>query len=235
MALPTLNVLALRNRARRDAGVSANDYPNSDLLEDFNQAYAELAVLLANLDEDYFEEENVKFDLVANSSLYSLPTDCIALKRVQLAYSGAPLSPSAYTLATSQDAAEAEDIQYDEESVPVSNPIYDLTNNYIRIKPKPSSNITNGGRLFYIAMPSALVNTGDVANVPIAYQKKIATYGAMKMAFRFEKWNKHARLQKDWDLTMAELQDRLAERDRNRPLRFRAPQEAGPRTRPREL
>lgn len=237
MALPTLNVLALRNRARRDAGVNANDYSNSELLEDFNQAYAELSVLLANLDEDYFEEQNVRFNLIAHSGLYNLPSDCIAVKRVQLAYSGTPLSPSAYVIATPYQPTDVHDISIDEENVPVSNPIYDITGNYIRYKPKPTQDVTNGGRMFYIAMPSALVNTGDIPVIPIAYQKKIATYGAMKMAFKYEKWNKHTRLQNEWNTTMAELQDRLADRDRNAPMRFKAPQEAMPSTayRPREL
>jgi len=235
MALPTLNVLSLRNRARRDAGVNANDYSNADLLEDFNQAYSELAVLLANLGEDYFEEQNVKFSLVARSGLYSLPADCIAVKQIRLAYSGTPLSPSAYRVATSYDPVDVHDIASQEENIPVSNPLVDYTGNYFRIKPKPTQDVSNGGRIDYIAAPSALVNTGDTPVIPIAYQKKIATYGAAKMAFKYEKWNKHARLQKEWDQTMAELQDRLADRDENRPLRFKAPQEAGAVSRVREL
>src|SRR5690348_14461043 len=194
--LPSLNVLALRNRARRDAGVSSSDYSNSELLEDFNQGYMELAVLLANLGEDYFEEQNVKFDLVANSGLYSLPTDILAFKQLRLAFSGTPLSPSAYTIADIYDPSDVHDISADEESTPTSNPIVDITGNYMRIKPKPTNAVSNGGRLAYIAMPSSLVNTGDVPVIPLAYQKKIATYGAMKMAFKFEKWNKHARLEK---------------------------------------
>lgn len=229
MALPTLNVLALRNRARRDAGVSSDDYSNADLLEDFNQAYGELAVLLANLGEDYFEEQNVKFNLVANSGLYSMPADSIAIKQIRLAYSGTPLAPSAYRIATSYDPANVHDIASQEENIPASNPIVDYTGNFFRIKPKPTVSVSNGGRIDYIAMPSALVNTGDTPVFPISYQKKIATYGAMKMAFKFEKWNKHARLQKEWDQTMAELQDRLADRDMNAPLRFRGPHEGGAR------
>jgi hypothetical protein len=236
MALPTLNVLALRNRARRKSGVNASDYSNAVLLEDFNQGYAELVMLLANLGEDYFEEENVKFDLVKNTGLYSLPLDSIAIKQVRLAYSGTPLSPSAYVVATSYDQSEVHDIQADETSASTGNPLVDITNNYVRIMPKPPAAVTNGGRLSYIAMPSALVNTGDTPIIPIAYQEKLAVYGAMQMAFKFEKWNKHARLQKEWEQTMAELQDRLADRDMNRPLRFKLPQEAMlTHSRPREL
>lgn len=228
MSLINLTVLQLRNRARRKAGVNANDYTNAELLEDFNQAFAQLAVLLANLGEGYFEEQNVKFDLVANSALYSLPTDFLALRRVQLAYSGTPLSPSAYTIAGRYNATDVHDIASDEENVPISNPIYEITGNYIRYKPKPTQAVSNGGRMFYIAMPSALVNTGDIpSQIPLAYQEKIAVYGAMQMAFKFEKWSKHQRLAQEWAQTMAELQDRLAERDLNVPERFKSMFEGG--------
>lgn len=237
MALPSLNVLALRNLARRLAGVSSSDYSNADLLSDFNDAYAELSVLLANLGEDYFEEQNVKFNLIARSSLYSLPADCIAVKRVSLAYSGTPVARSAYTIAQPYDSSDVHNVSFDEENVPISNPIRDITGTYIRYKPTPTQNVTNGGLMDYIAMPSALVNTGDTPVFPIAYQKKIAVYGAKQMAFKFEKWNKHARLDKEWATTMAELQDRLAQRDLNAPMRFKAPGEALPQNiqRVREL
>lgn len=235
MSLPTFTVLTLRNRARRLAGINSTDYSNTNVLEDLNQAYSEMAVLLANLDEDYFEEENVKFDLIANTGLYSLPTDCIAVKQLRLAFSGTPLSPSAYTVASSYDQSEVNDIASDETSASTANPIVDITNNYVRIQPKPTVAVANGGRLSYIAAPSALAATADVPVIPIAYQAKLAVYAAMQMAFKFEKWGKHTRLANEWNTTMAELQDRLADRDRNRPLRFKAPQEALGNRRVREL
>ena len=236
MSLINLTLLKLRAQARGKAGVSVNDYSNSLLDDQINIAYVQLATLLANLGEDYFEEQNVKFDLVENSGLYSLPTDFMAFKQLRLAYSGTPLSPSAYVIATPYDPSDVHDISADEESVPVSNPIVDLTGNYYRIKPKPTQAVTNGGRLYYIAAPSALANTGDIPVIPIAYQDKLAVYAAKEMAFKYEKWNKYNRLQKEWDQTMLELQDRLSDRDLNRPLMFKTPFEAGlVRNRPREL
>lgn len=234
MSLPTLNVLALRKLARRLSGVNAADYPDSDILLDFNDGYAELSVLLANLGEDYFEEQNTTFDLVANSSLYSQPQDCIAIKGVRLALSAVPTSASDYRVAVSNDSSNTHDISAQEESVPISNPIYDITGNYIRIKPTPKVNVAAGGKLDYIAMPSALVNTGDVPVFPIAYQKKLATFSAERMTFKFEKWQKNSRLKTDWGTTMAELQDRLADRDLDAPLRFKSPLEGGT-SRVREL
>lgn len=233
MSLITLNLLKLRAQARSKSGVNANDYPNALLDDQLNIGYVALATYLATLGEDYFEEQNVKFDLIANSGLYSLPVDCMALKGVRLAYSGTPLSPSAYVVATSYDPSNVHNTRL-EENVPTSNPIYDLTNNYFRLKPKPKTAVTNGGRLDYIAFPSALVNTGDTPVIPVRYQDKIAVYGAKEMAFKFEKWNKHLRLDAEWNGVLADLEEKLADRDLNAPLMFHAPQEAMSR-RPREL
>lgn len=231
-----MNVLTLRNRARRKSGINASDYSNAELLEDFNIGYYSLAELLALLGEDYFEEQRTRFSLIANSGLYNLPTDFMALKRVLIAYSGTPVSLSAYTIANSWGTEDTHDLSFEEVNVPISNPIYDLMSSYIRYSPKPSAAVTNGGVMDYIAMPSALVNTGDTPVVPIQYHEKLAVYGAMQMAFKYEKWNKHARLQKEWDATISELQNRLAERDANKPVRFKTPHE-GMRTgtRVREL
>lgn len=215
--------------------MNADDYSNSLLDDQLNIGYVQLATLLANLDEDYFEEQNARFNLVANSGLYSLPTDFMAFKGLRLAYSGTPLSPSAYVVARPYNPEDVHDIAGDEENIPVSNPMYDITGDYYRIKPKPTQAVTNGGRLSYIAMPSALASTGDVPIVPIAYHDKIAVYGAIQMAFKYQKWQKHDRLQADWNTTMAELEERIADRDRNRPMRFKTAFETGGISRPREL
>lgn len=231
-----MNLLTIRAQARKKSGVNVADYSNSLLDADANQAYYTLAGILANMDEDFFEEQNVKFDLQLNSSLYSLPTDFIAMKQVRLAYT-TPTSPSDYKIATTYGPEDIHTVSIDEENIPTSNPIYDITNNYVRLKPKPTSQVTNGGLLYYIAMPSALTNTGDVPILPLQYHDLLAIYCAKEMTFKYEKWQKHTRLESDWNNKIGELQLVLAERDRNDPLRFKAPQEIGGFNRqlPREL
>lgn len=235
MALITLNLLKLRAQARAKAGIAVADYSNALLDDQLNIGYVALATMLANLGEDYFEEQNVKADIVANSGLYSLPTDFMAFKGLRLAYSGTPLSPSAYVVARAYDPSEVHDIASDEENIPAHNPRYDLTGNYYRIKPKPTIAVTNGIRLNYIAMPSALAVTGDTPVIPVRYHDKIAVYGAKEMAFKYQKWNKHARLDQEWNAVMSDLENKIAERDLSAPVMFRSPFEAGPIRRNREL
>ncbi len=227
-------VITLRSEARKKSGVNANDYSNAQILADFNQAYYTLAGILANLEEDFFEEQRDKFSLIGNSGLYSLPTDCIAVKQIRLAYT-TPTTDSDYKIATSYDPTEVHTVSIDEENVPTSNPIVDITNNYFRIKPTPTSSVTNGGKIWYIAMPSALTNTGDTPVLPSQYHDLLALYSAKEMTFKFEKWAKHTRLAAEWNGKIGELTQILADRDRNRPLRFKAPQELGSVNNVREL
>ncbi len=221
-----MNLLTIRNESRKKSGVNAADYSNAQVLADANQAMYVLAGILANLQEDFYEEQNVKFNLVQNSSLYSLPTDFMAFKQLRLAYT-TPSAPGDYRIATSYKPTDVHSVTIDEENIPTSNPIVDITNNYMRIKPKPTSAVTNGGLLFYIAMPSALVNTGDVPNIPLQYHDLLAIYSAKEQTFKFEKWQKHSRLQTEWNTKIGELTQVLADRDLNAPVRFKAPQEVG--------
>lgn len=235
MSLINLNLLKLRALARKKAGVSVSDYSNSLLDDQLNIAYVKLARLLANLGEDYFEEQNVKFNLIARSGLYSLPVDFMAWKGLRLAFSGTPVANSAYTVAVSYDPSGVHNIASQEANIPISNPIVDITGNYFRIQPKPTQDVTRGGSLDYICMPSALAATADIPVIPVDYHDKLAVYAAAEMAFTFEKWNKHTRLQNEWSQTMSELELRAADRDLNFPLMFKAPQEAGMVHRVREL
>ncbi|MBX4215418.1 hypothetical protein KW797_00485 [Candidatus Parcubacteria bacterium] len=231
-----MNLLTIRRQARLKSGIALGDYSNSDLDAQINQAYRTFCAALANLDENYFEEQHTKFNLVANSGLYSLPEDTIAVKQLRLAYTGTPVANSAYAVATPYDSAEVNDISADEENIPISNPIYELVGNFVRIKPKPTVAVVKGGDWDYITMPSALTLTGDTPIIPIQYHDKIAVYAAKEMAFKWEKWNKHDRLDKEWAAVESDLQNRLADRVRNRPLRFKLPGEAGtPVQRVREL
>lgn len=231
------NVITLRNLSRKKSGINSSDYSDATVLADFNQAYYTLAGILALLGEDYFEEGRVRFSLVQNSGLYSLPTDFIALKQLRLAYS-TPSSDADYKVSTGRDVTDVHTVSIDEGNVPNTNPVHDITSNYIRIAPKPTTDVTNGGMIFYIAMPSALVNTGDVPIIPLQYHELLATYSAKEQTFKYEKWAKNERLEREWNNKIAELTQTLSDRDQNKPVRFKAPQELGGmlnRQIPREL
>lgn len=217
-----MNLLTLRSQARLKSGVNSTDFSTSNLDEQLNVAYYQLASVISQLQADYYEEQNVKFNLVANSSLYSLPTDLMQLKQVRIAYTS-PSTNSDYRVARQYDPSTVHSVSADEESIPTSFPAYDVTNNYVRIKPTPTASVTNGGKLWYIARPSALTATGDTPILPLQYHDFIGIYGAKEMSFKYQKWQKYDRLQKQWDTFIAPLMLRiqdLSDRDMGEALRF---------------
>lgn len=232
-----MNLLTIRNQSRLKSSINANDFSNANLDEQINQAYYLLAWYLAKLNEDYFEEQNVKFNLVGGSALISQPTDTMFIKQVRLAYS-APTENADYRVARHYDPSSVHEVAPDEESIATTNPMYDITNNYIRIKPTPTQNVTNGGKLWYIARPSALTLTGDAPVLPLYLHDKLSDYAGKIMAFKYNKWKKHDRLEKVWQETIQELDDLVADRDLGADIRFKSPFEvppAYPTTERREL
>lgn len=217
-----MNLLTLRNQSRLKSGISANDFSNDNLDEQLNQGYYILSWYLASLGEDYFEEQNVKFDLVGGSALVSQPDDTMFIKGVRLAYS-TPSSDADYRPARAYDPSSVHNVGADEENISTNNPIYDITNNYIRLKPTPTSDVTDGGKLWYIARPSALTLTADAPVLPLYLHDKLSDYGAKIMTFKYEKWRKHDRLEKSWQDTIDEFETLLADRDLGANIRFRSP------------
>lgn len=221
-----MNLLTLRSQARLKSGINATDFSNANLDEQLNVAYYTLASIIAELNADYYEEQNVKFNLIANSSLYSLPTDLIKFKQVRLAYS-APSTNADYRVARHYDPSGVHNVSADEEGgVSTSFPIYDITSNYIRVKPTPTASVTNGGKMWYIARPSALTLTSDSPVLPLHYHDLISTYGAKIMTFKHEKWKKNAKLEEEWSKIVTPLMERiqdLADRDMGEMLQFKSP------------
>src|SRR3990167_3621728 len=109
-----MNLLTLRSQARLKSGVNVSDFSAANLDEQLNVAYYMLAGIIAELNEDYYEEQNDKFSLVANSSLYSLPTDYMKIKQVRLAYS-TPSVNADYKVARHYDPSQVHNVSADEE------------------------------------------------------------------------------------------------------------------------
>lgn len=214
-----MNLPKIITRARFKSGIS-----NTTAL-----AYTELSGLcydghrllereIVKLNQGYFEEQKTTFSLVALSSLYSLPTDCLAIKQLRLAYT-TPTSDSDYKVATPTDSAVTKDVQSQESSISSSTPIFDITGNYYRIYPKPTADSTSGGQLSYFA--STVLSGSATPSYPIEYHALVATYAAREVCQKFEKWDKYKVLDKEWAEGIAKLRDDLAVRNTNNNTRVR--------------
>lgn len=197
---------------------------DAQITTELNQGYYELFKSIVDVNEDFFEEQNTKFDLGQNSSLYSLPTDLVKFKQLRVAYS-TPSGLEDYKVCRSYDPSEVGNVALDEENVPASTPIVDVTNNYMRIKPTPSSVVTDGGIIYYIARPSALVNSADTPVIPTEYHDLMAIFGAYRVSEKFENFNVADRYRQQFLQGIEDMKRKLAAREINRHFRFRDPRE----------
>lgn len=227
-----MNLLRLRERTKRKTRLPVAVISNTSIVEDLNEGYRYLSALIANENEDYFEEQKSKFDLVANSGLYSLPTDTLKFKQLRLAYT-TPTAETDYVIATEYDPNTVHTISVDEQGT-TSNPIVDITNNFYRIFPKPTTASTNGGELYYIALPSALVNTGDSPVIPTQWHDLISDYAAIQECEDHGLMDRATKLENRFESKVQQMLKDIEPRSINRPERMRNPLELG-RSNPTEL
>ena len=230
-----MDTLTLRDQVRRKLKITSTTVlANSAILAQLNVYYFRMATKIAKINEDYFEAQKVKNNLVQNTALYALPTDCIKFKQLRLAYS-TPSDEADYKIALLYDPTAVEDVQAQEENVSSSNPIVDITNISYRIKPTPTADVTNGRSLYYIARPSALVNTADVPLIPLDYHDVIADGAAAEIASWFELWDRAGKYGAKYAIGVTEMLEELTPRSLNPEERFRNPLEAGRRRHTTEL
>jgi hypothetical protein len=216
-----MNLITLRQQSRFKSGITNSaTVTTTELNQILNNAYYYLAQIIAEINEDFFEEQKTKFNLGLNSSLYSLPTDCLKVKQIRLAYT-APTDENDYRVANFYDPAEVDDIAEDETDVSTAAPRVDITNNYFRIFPAPTTAVTNGGEIYYIARPSALTLSGDTPIIPIEFHDLMTSYAAKEMCVKFGFYDQHGVYRAEWLEGIETVRRQLAGREINKPSRFR--------------
>lgn len=230
-----MDLLTLRLQTRFKSNITdTTKLTNAEIDRHINDAQLKMAMRIVKDNEDFFEEQKTTFNLALNSGLYQLPTDLIKFKQLRLAYS-TPSSDSDYYIASGYNPSNIQYPQNEESGVGTSNPIVDITNNYMRIRPKPTAAVTKGGQIYYIARPSGLVNSGDTSVIPEDYHDLMAVYAAAKACERYEIWDRADRYEAQFNREIEVMAQELATRELDYPLRFKDPLETVKRTQTREL
>ena len=230
-----MNLLGIRNLTRDKSGISAtNEVSNAKISGFINIAQDKLATIIVNINEDFFEEQKSLFNLALNSALYSTPTDMLKFKQLRLAYTD-PSSQKDYKIASGYDPTEIDDVSSQEESISTTNPIVDITNNYMRIKPTPTVAVTDGGQIYYISRPSAMATTGAVSVIPVEYHDIMATYAAKEITKAKRMWDIYRVLKGEYKEEVKLMSNQLGARELDRPLRFKNPLEGRARSNVTEL
>ena len=136
--------------------------------------------VLQSMDDWDYQAEYATADLVANQQEYTVPSDLIKIKRIEVTYDG-----SNWYLATPFDLNQrsgTNDSATIAEEFSTTSPAYDLMDNSLFIYPIPTANSTAGLKIWYEKEANELSGATDEPNLPEAYQK-VLCYGAAKDYF----------------------------------------------------
>jgi len=171
----------LANYTRFLTNTNTTTYAAADLYASINMWYhTAVNEVLQSMDDWDFQGEYATASLVASQQEYTLPTDLIKIKRVEITYDGTnwyPVSP--IDINQISDPTDSTSVTND---FATSSPYYDLMDGSLFLYPVPTSNVTDGLKIWYEKEATELSGATDEPNIPEAYQK-ILCYGAAKDYF----------------------------------------------------
>lgn len=149
----------------------------TEVKANLNRGYQKVVNRIASLAQDYYVRLS-KANLVANQSLYGLPSDFRRMIRVEVAPTDATKRYKAYRVDTN-----AFDDPADYAGDPTS-PTYSMRGKNIEIKPTPENNITNGLWMYYVETVNDLSADDDVPNIPPQFEDLPIEYAVAKAKAR---------------------------------------------------
>jgi len=190
-----------------------------------NQAYRTTCSALAKVNVNYFNGEEIEADTTDGTASYTLPTDFLVMKRVEIRWDDGedrirvtPIDINQLQGTTTPDA----------ETFSQENPYYYLWENKIYFLPVPdetsSTWTTNPGaayKLWYYEMPADLSGSNTPVT-PAAYHHIFAYFAAAQACVgKLDNPQKADRLEAKWQNGMFRLISENTLKDQNKPMSFR--------------
>lgn len=220
-----MNLTALRASARRKIShqsTTSAKYADADLDANINEWYREaMSWVFAATGIWEFQGEISTTSLVQNQTEYVLPSDMIALNRIEILYP----NQTDYVVAKRIDDKQVETSVFANDAIAQgteSSPVFRVFDNSIFIYPKPSANVTNGLRVEILEDITELSSTSDSPNLnPLLH--KILSIGA---AYEYCLTNGHekkadrlyrrifGRFERDTSALKTQLEQLVSSRDR---------------------
>lgn len=146
---------------------TSNDFADSDLLASVNRYYHKaMTIILRSSDSwDYDDTSNTDFpiltaSLVADQQEYTLPTDVLKVKRVEITYDGTNWDKAEpFDINNRSDATDATSIANDFNT---TQPFYDVQYGAFFLYPTPTANSTNGLKI-WITREITEFTSGDLS------------------------------------------------------------------------
>jgi hypothetical protein len=188
-----------------------------------NQGYRKACSALAKVNVNYFNGEEVEGDTDDDVAEYTLPTDFLAMKRVEIRYGDG----EDRARATPLDINQLQGTTADDDSFSEDNPFYYLWENKITFKPTPTDDSsaweTNPGeayKLWYFEMPADLSGSNSPV-IPSAYHDILAFYAAMTAFYGKLKDEKSGGIfEGRWERGLAKMVSENTAKDQNKPMAF---------------
>lgn len=150
---------------------------NTEVKANLNRGYQKVVNRIASLAQDYYVRLS-KADLVADQSLYGLPSDYRRMIRVEVAPTLATERYKAYRVDTN---AFDDPVDYYGDS---TNPTYSVRGKNIELKPTPENAITAGLWMYYVETVSDLSADDDEPNLPPEFSDLPVEYAVAKAKAR---------------------------------------------------
>jgi hypothetical protein len=136
----------------------------------------QLLHVLTGMKEGYLETTNSQ-NLVAGTQAYTIPAS-LRIKRAEVLYAtgGTWRKVNFFDLNERVDATDSTSITADFSQ---SNPFGDVTADTLSLYPVPDANVTNGLKIWYVAMPADFTATTDTPVVPAEHHRLLADLVAL--------------------------------------------------------
>lgn len=172
------------NYGRFLTNTNTTTYASGDALASVNRWYQFIiSEVLQAMDDWDFQGEYGTANLVASQQEYTLPSDILKIKRVEVTYDGTNwYTASPMDLSERADATDSTSVNNDFNT---AEPFYDLMDNSLFLYPIPTANSTGGLKIWYEKEGTELTNTSE-PNLP-EFAQKALSYG-MAMDY-FEKYS----------------------------------------------
>lgn len=146
---------------------TSNDFSDTDLLASVNRYYHKaVGIILRSSDSwDYDDTSNTDFpiltaNLVADQQSYTLPTDALKVKRVEVTYDGTNwYKAEPFDINSRADATDTTSLSND---FTTSEPFYDIQYGSVFLYPIPTANSTAGLKL-WITRSITEFTSGDLS------------------------------------------------------------------------
>ena len=176
-----MTLAELRSFTRFLTNTNTTTYTDTDLDFSLNSQYDIFtAVILNSMDDWDFQADYATTDLVTGQKEYTLPSDIIKIKRVEITYDG-----TTWHEATPMDINErtsATDTTSVASDFSTAVPMYDLMDSSLFLYPIPTANATAGLKVWYEKNVTHLSGTTDVPVIIKSFHKGLC-YGAAEDFF----------------------------------------------------